>query len=80
MIDQLPRLPAAPRNQASRATNRAQMRGSRQHPVNINQTGRNIGKSRGGVSAGELEEILEKKELTPDEVMVIRQNMLQVRT
>lgn len=32
-----------------------------------------------GVSAGELEEILEKKELTPREVMVIRQNMVQVR-
>lgn len=56
------------------------MRGSRQRPVNRNQTGGTIGKLRGGVSAGELEEILEKKELTPEEVMVIRQNMLQVRT
>lgn len=31
-----------------------------------------------GVTAGELEEILHKKELTPREVMVIRQSMVQV--
>lgn len=31
-----------------------------------------------GVSASELEEILEKKELTPHETMVIRQSMVQV--
>lgn len=36
------------------------------------------GRAETGVSAGELEEILEKKELTPHEVMVIRQNMVQV--
>lgn len=33
-----------------------------------------------GVTAGELEEILQKKELTPREVMVIRQSMVQVTT
>lgn len=33
-----------------------------------------------GVTAGELDEILQKKELTPREVMVIRQSMVQVTT
>ena len=53
------------------------MRGSRLRPRDGNRSP-STGRVQNGVSAGELEEILEKKELTPEEVMVIRQNMLQV--